>query len=196
MNESVRLVNKGDEDWVGGYSRQQYVVPVNGEAVVPWDAACLWFGDPRASDVGQNKARIGEYERLCVKYGVYEKAEEFEDARPKIEVFRFNGERVKMLAEDPFGTPVDVFGSGDPAYNDPTVQIAKLTEMVNDLQKQVSSGSGTADELDQAFQTEGEPAIPEDEDEGDEISTGVGMPMWGDPNMKTQPDGGSQDGQQ
>jgi len=179
MNESVRLVNKGDEDWVGGYSRQQYVVPVNGEAVVPWDAACLWFGDPRASDVGQNKARIGEYERLCVKYGVYEKAEEFEGARPKIEVFRFNGERVKMLAEDPFGTPVDVFGSGDPAYNDPTVQIAKLTEMVNDLQKQVSDGSGTsADELDQAFQTEGEPAIPEDDAGGVKIGEPTGIPSF------------------
>jgi len=36
----------------------------------------------------------------------------------------------------------------------------------------------------------------EDEDEGDEISTGVGMPMWGDPNMKPSVDGGSQDGQQ
>lgn len=178
MNESVRLVNKGDTPFIGKYNNQEYPVPVKGECVVPWDAACLWLGDPRAADVGQNRARIGEYERLCVKFGVYEKADEFDSMRPQLEVFRFNGQRVAMLAEDPFGPPVDVFGSDDPAFNDPTVQISKLTDMVNELQAQIN---GKGDKVDDGFEISGdgdEPSIPEDDAGGVKIGPSTGVPSF------------------
>lgn len=179
MNESVRLVNKGDADWTGQFNGQKYPVPRNGECVVPWDAACLWLGDPRAADVGQNKARIGEYERLCVKFGVYEKADEFDASRPQLEVFRFNGQRVKMLAEDPFGPPVDVFGSDDPAFNDPAIQISKLTDMVNELQAQMAGKSDAASEVDDGFGVSGdEPSIPEDDAGGVKIGAPTGVPSF------------------
>lgn len=141
--ESVRLVNKGDDDFVAQYDRDTYTIPARSEGIVPWEAACLWFGDPRATDTGVQKNRLEEYRRLTVKFGVYDDHGLFDERRPKIEVWRLNGQQVTMLADDPFGPPVDVFGGGGEV--DLNTQVSMLTGMVNDLKSKVGDTDMLAD---------------------------------------------------
>jgi len=130
----VRVVNKGDTDFEGQYDRNRYPVAAGSESIVPWDAACLWLGDPRLRDVGNQKERLEEYRRLTSKFGVYDEHDRFDGARPQLEVYRLNGQRVKMLAEDPFGAPVDVFGDTDGEV-DLQTQVSQLQAMVNELRE-------------------------------------------------------------
>ena len=148
----VRVVNKGDDDFEGQYDRNRYPVAAGSESIVPWDAACLWLGDPRLRDAGTDRARLEEYRRLTSKFGVYDEHDRFDGARPQLEVYRLNGQRVKMLAEDPFGAPVDVFGDSDGEV-DLQTQVSQLQAMVNELRERsddplpdVSGVSADADE--------------------------------------------------
>ena len=166
--ESVRVLNKGGEDFKGQYDRDTYVIPAGSESIVPWDATCLWLGDPRATDNGVQKNRLEEYRRLTSKFGVYDEQDQFDDARPRLEVYRLNGNRVTMLAEDPFGAPVDVFGSGGGEV-DLATQVSKLQAMVNDLQAR-SDGGSLPDVSD--VDSDAETGVGPDEDEdGNELPT-------------------------
>lgn len=162
--ESVRVLNKGDADFKGQYDRDTYVIPAGSESIVPWDATCLWLGDPRATDNGVQKNRLEEYRRLTSKFGVYDEQDQFDDARPRLEVYRLNGQRVTMLAEDPFGAPVDVFGSGGGEV-DLATQVSKLQAMVNELREKGDNTSAT-------FNLDAEEGVGPDEDEdGNELPT-------------------------
>jgi len=162
--ESVRVLNKGDADFKGQYDRDIYVIPAGSEGIVPWDAICLWLGDPRATDNGVQKNRLEEYRRLTSKFGVYDEQDQFDDARPKLEVYRLNGQRVTMLAEDPFGQPVDVFGAGGGEV-DLATQVSQLQAMVNELREKGDNTSAT-------FNLDAEEGVGPDEDEdGNELPT-------------------------
>jgi len=177
--ESVRLLNKGQEDFTGQYDRDTYTIPAGSEGIVPWEAACLWLGDPRATDVGVQKNRLEEYRRLTTKFGVYDDHSLFDERRPNLEVWRLNGQKVTMLADDPFGPPVDVFGGGGEV--DLSTQVSQLTAMVNDLKQKVGDNSplpdgiGVVDDQDEELPVDGvstvqqtRPATPDDSstDEG------------------------------
>jgi len=160
----VRVVNKGDSDFEGQYDRNRYPIAAGSESIIPWDAACLWLGDPRLRDIGTDRARLEEYRRLTSKFGVYDEHDRFEGARPKLEIYRLNGTRVKMLAEDPFGTPVDVFGDTDGEV-DLQTQVSQLQAMVSELQER--SGDGSLPDVSDVESGEG----PDADDDGNELPT-------------------------
>lgn len=165
MSDSVvRVVNKGDSDFEGQYDRNRYPIAAGSESIIPWDAACLWLGDPRLRDAGTDRARLEEYRRLTSKFGVYDEHDRFEDARPKLEIYRLNGTRVKMLAEDPFGAPVDVFGDSDGEV-DLQTQVSQLQAMVSELQER--SGDGSLPDVSDVESGEG----PDADDDGNELPT-------------------------
>lgn len=144
-NTTVRLVNPTDDDFHGQYDREHYTIKAHSEGLVPWDAACLWLGDPRAADhgPGQNN-RLEEYRRLTSKYGVYDENYRFDDARPKVETYLLDGTRVTMLCEDPFGSSVDVFadGHGQPSSED---RINELESLVKRLMAEKDEDVDTPD---------------------------------------------------
>lgn len=165
MSDSVvRVVNKGDDDFEGQYDRNRYPISAGSESIIPWDAACLWLGDPRLRDAGTDRARLEEYRRLTSKFGVYDEHDRFDDARPKLEIYRLNGTRVKMLAEEPFGTPVDVFGDTEGEV-DLQTQVSQLQAMVNELQER--SGDGSLPDVSDVESGEG----PDADDDGNELPT-------------------------
>lgn len=73
---AVRIKNTWDRPFVQHYANQKYVVPVGGEAIVPYPGICYWFGDPRSIDFEGGKAeeqfRTLEMKRLSVLYGIYD----------------------------------------------------------------------------------------------------------------------------
>jgi len=181
----VRVVNKGDSDFEGQYDRNRYPIAAGSESIIPWDAACLWLGDPRLRDIGTDRARLEEYRRLTSKFGVYDEHDRFEGARPKLEIYRLNGTRVKMLAEDPFGTPVDVFGDTDGEV-DLQTQVSQLQAMVSELQER--SGDGSLPDVSDVESGEG----PDADDDGNELPTDSASTFPSTPPANSSPSEGFQ----
>lgn len=75
---SVRVRNNGDKELKGQamqYASAEYRIPPGGERVMPWLAACHFFGDPRAvnkGDARETQYRQAEVERLQVHWGTYD----------------------------------------------------------------------------------------------------------------------------
>jgi hypothetical protein len=104
LPQVVRVVNTGDADFLGHWNKDRYVVPAGGEAIVPYDAAVLWLGDPRAVDLNESKRpRLVEYRRLRVRYGAYDDEERWEKNKPRLECHTLDGQRVLTVVDDPAG---------------------------------------------------------------------------------------------
>lgn len=107
---SVQVTNlareAGGKDFKDKYDGEVYIIKTGGSAFVPWEAACRWLGDPNLVDDTNDKSRRNEYNRLSVKYGVYENEELWEANRPTISVYSMDGDRITMLLDDPEGDEI------------------------------------------------------------------------------------------
>lgn len=67
--------NHPDRDFTGKYAGVTYRIPPSATRSIPYHAAVLWFGDPRATNVEDGgpykQLRAKEVERLGVWYGSY-----------------------------------------------------------------------------------------------------------------------------
>lgn len=104
-NTQVFAKNNGDQTFVGKYARVTYTIPPGAQKVIPFVAACLWFGDPYAVDIDKKRQnRHREYERLRVKYGIYEHENLLHLLPTHIDIFDVEtGEQITTLAQDPEG---------------------------------------------------------------------------------------------
>lgn len=71
---AVRITNVGPKKLRLEYANQTWHIEPGTDAIAPYLAACYWFGDPRAVDVGHARSthyRSNEIDRLSVLYGVY-----------------------------------------------------------------------------------------------------------------------------
>lgn len=127
----VRIRNVGEVEWKDLYGGTRYRVRPGGEGIIPFEAACLWFGHPDAVDIDpRNRYRSEEYARLRVRYGVYEVDALWDENKPKIEVFDLDGVRVITVIDDPLGETIN------PDTNDAAqtqlLQV-KMTEMAKQM---------------------------------------------------------------
>lgn len=84
-SQVVRLRNDGDTEYSQKYGGVRYRIPPGADIIVPFMAMCLWLGHPDAVDIDKkHRYRTQEFQRLCVKYGVYERHDKIEDQFPKI----------------------------------------------------------------------------------------------------------------
>lgn len=153
----LRVKNTGTTDYVGRFDGNRWTISPGSEAAVPYDAACLWAGDPSLVDTGtgQNeRGRTDELARVQVRCGyhdgvVYRIQEDgspgpqegehvpWDSVRPPLEFFTFEGTPVPMVADAPDGPPVDLFGDGDSAKSDQQ-RIAELEGTVRALAARVA----------------------------------------------------------
>lgn len=81
----VRLRNDGDTTFSQKYGGVKYTIPPKSELIVPFMAMCLWLGHPNAVDIDKKRRwRTQEFQRLCVKWGVYEHHEKVQEMFPKV----------------------------------------------------------------------------------------------------------------
>lgn len=105
----VRVTNTGDTPFIDKFDGQKFRVEPHSDTLVPFDAICLWMGNPGARDIdAKRRDRTDEFGRLRVRYGVYEHEHLWETARPHLEVTTLEGERILTVAEDPEGRAVQV----------------------------------------------------------------------------------------
>lgn len=153
--DTVRLRNLGTTLWTDKWNNQQYRCAPGGEALVPFAGVCLWFGHPAAIDIPgdpKQKYRTEEFQRLCVKYGVYDKHQEFvpgqvfQDDRgndknpiPQVEVYDLEGEKLITVLEDPEGHTAAPFSIEEQANLDLRAQIAQLQRQMQALLQQANN---------------------------------------------------------
>lgn len=153
--DTVRIRNLGTNEWRDKWNNQYYRCQAGGEALVPFAGVCLWFGHPNAIDVPgdpKKKYRTEEFQRLCVKYGVYDRHQEFvpgvvfKDDRgndknpiPKIEVFDLEGARLVTVMEDPEGSTLAPFTAEEQENIDLRAQMAHLQRQMQGLLQQIAN---------------------------------------------------------
>lgn len=152
--DTVRIRNIGNREWADKWNNQRYRCQPNGEALVPFAGVCLWFGHPSAVDIPNDpkqRYRTEEFQRLCVKYGVYDHHDEFipgqvfQDERgkdknplPQIEAFDLEGNKLVTVLEDPEGTSLAPFSLEEQQNLDLRTQIAHLQRQMQTLLQQAS----------------------------------------------------------
>jgi hypothetical protein len=149
----LRIKNLDSATYEFMYNSIPYRVPANGEASLPFEAAALWFGDPRSGGaIASTKDRQGltgwvpdrdtEVRRLRVKYGIVGGTETSfpEEQIPHVELYDIDGNRVMHALDDPTGENVNVAVPTQAQQADLQSQVANLTKQVEAL----LAGSATA----------------------------------------------------
>lgn len=116
IGQMVRVINKGPNPLTIKYNRMKYILEPDKEKFIPYEAAQLWFGDPRTTaeirtlvlEDGQKQMlypRQYEVRRLRAKYGNLEGVGDettIQDC-PNVEMYNTEGERIYTVLEDPKG---------------------------------------------------------------------------------------------
>jgi hypothetical protein len=130
----VRVVNVGDRPFRDRYNRQWVDIPVGGEQFVPFEAVCLWFGNPDVMDKGpRQRDRTDTYQRLRARLGVYENEALWESRKPKVECYTINGDRIITVMDDPYGTQKRTTPDmGDPMQQQVFVQLNEMRKVAEE----------------------------------------------------------------
>lgn len=105
MNNVVRLVNEGPNDFVQRYGpRDRLVIPAGTETYVmqevAWHFLGRWWTDNSNPKL---RERQSEVRRLRVLYGAYEDDKEWERMRPRLVAYNPDGQRIISVLDEPEG---------------------------------------------------------------------------------------------
>lgn len=132
MPDIVRLRNNSDATFKDQYASVPYVAQPGDAILVPFDAACLWFGDPRLSDrpTLSQYDRKDEYDRVFHRsgYAVKEVGGE-EYTIPDYAIEDLEGNPIYMTLWDPEGNKLTLSNSSNVGLND-SAAIAQELEIV------------------------------------------------------------------
>ena len=138
LGDIIRVVFKG---WHGSsredalsimWDSKPYLLQPGQDSFIPFEAAALWFGDPRSSEkvksnrdnrglVGFIPDRATEVRRLRTKYGNEGGSDELVHMYPLVEVFSLEGDRITTVLDDPAG---DTVTAAKPSVSDNTQLLA------------------------------------------------------------------------
>lgn len=140
----VRIRNEGDKPFQARYAGQRYNLTPGADTLIPWDAACLWFGHPFAVDVPGDKRkryRSDELRRLYVKYGVYEKHDEAAQKFPKVSVWDLAEptKRYTTVIDDPEGKELNTAVISQADNESLQAQIRAMQEQMAQMQAQLAN---------------------------------------------------------
>ncbi len=114
--ELVTATNVGSYPFTVEYASKKYVLAPNKSTRLPFEAACLWFGDPRSGPnvravrhesgmVEWIPDRSTEVRRLRLKYGNHFGDERGLDEAPSVDVETMDGDRIPTVIQYPDGIP-------------------------------------------------------------------------------------------
>lgn len=137
----VRLRNVGATDFKAQYANIPYTVRPGQETVVQFAAACLWLGHPDAVDVDEKRRyRTDEYLRLMMRYGVYDGSPlPWETAKPSVECFTLDGDRLVTVVDDPEGKHLSPATSSLAERERMLDQMARMQQQMTAMQAQVDA---------------------------------------------------------
>lgn len=142
MGGLVRCHNNMSVDFISSYAGTRFLIPANGDMIVPIEAMWDWAGRPWVTDKDHHRERSEELERLKVRYGV------FSDNDPRIdrsdaEAWAANVPDLTFSALDSPETYITVLqdpeGRSVTAVDTTYQEKAALESRYNELQKQVKA---------------------------------------------------------
>jgi hypothetical protein len=145
----VRVKNTGSEELVLR-GNTQYVIPPNGERIIPFNEAASWFGDPRLNDDGRNRFRSEAFRMTQNLWGYSEGMKYFrdrwdpsqgflgwDDFKPPVECFDMEGNQINFIIHDPSGELG--MAANTPALVDPsTLDASTLSKQVQAMGQQIA----------------------------------------------------------
>lgn len=161
LGDMVRLVNLEDRPLRLAWNNQVHTIAPKGEAFVPFDLAKLYFGDPRSLETvtrvrderGHDMIvadRAAEVRRLqsywqssTIKFREYIPGDTsyidedgISDLMPSVEVYTLAGERILMVADDPYGDTVVAATSTRAESDRVRQQLMDQSDMIAELRRQ------------------------------------------------------------
>ena len=149
------------------YNKREYKLTPGHPVFLPFEAACLWFGDPRSQGNIQSYTgtdglvafvpdRATEVRRLRMKWGmIYGPETTFEGYRdahgkqgdqvhiPDVSVATPDGEKLWMVVEDPAGNHVEAATLTVSDTGDLLAQLRRQQAQINLLMEQISGDTAT-----------------------------------------------------
>jgi hypothetical protein len=140
VDNIVRLRNTGEAIFKDQYGGVPYVCPAGDTIVVPFEAVCLWLGDPRVVDrptLAQYDRR-GEVDRVKTRIGAtIAEAMSLPWSPPALTIETLEGKEIVMCIQDPEGNGGgDLFGSIKTGLDD-TESVAQELEILKRQQGQL-----------------------------------------------------------
>jgi len=129
VEESVRIVNEGDEELNLPYDGRLYTLAPGESRFFPIDVMYAWMGNPAVRNVENNEWRTEAYENLVTFYGGAGRhitGAEADEFLPALAAYNSRDEQIMTIIDDPKGehlvadSPV---GSNEAILND---RIARL----------------------------------------------------------------------
>lgn len=154
-NDMVRVRNLGDENLRIAYDSKATVIPPGQDGFVAKEAACAHFGVWWSQPGGRPIDRKEEARRVKGLYGCFPGSPvegDWENSKPKVEIYEMDGTRVSTVIEDPEGVNLPVTERQDDSHLRTTVQAMQeqLEKMQSQLdQKDSIISQGIATELPQ-----------------------------------------------
>lgn len=134
----VRVVNQGSVPFVLTYDSRKYILRPQLDSFIPFEAACLYFGDPRSVDTSRSVRnsqgvvqwvpdRRGEINRLRLRYNNNIGPGDEISGHPNVAVYDMGGQPISMVVHDPTGENVAATRTQSPDL-DPVVIRATITQ--------------------------------------------------------------------
>lgn len=142
VGDVIRAVNRGETTVAIAWNNRPYKLEPGKDQFIPFEAACLWFGDPRSTNSIQSVRndqgivafvpdRESEVRRLRVKYGNIGGDERFVQEKPTIELYDLEGNQIVTPLEDPLGETVNVATPTVADNNDLLELVARQQRQIN-----------------------------------------------------------------
>jgi hypothetical protein len=132
LRAMARVVNTGSTTFTDQYALEKYTIEPGSEQFVPFDAICLWMGDPRLQDLGpRDRHRTDEFMRVCIRLGAHDgDLDILARNKPSLECYTLEGVLMKMVVDDPEGPGQNIFNT-----DQPTNETTMLHTMMNAMKK-------------------------------------------------------------
>jgi len=140
----VRVKNLRDVALVDAFDGTTYSVEPGGEAVVPLDAAKLWFGDWDTVNRPERalRERDNEHQRLLIRYGCRDNPTAWEETKPLVLVTDVSGDTAHTtVIEDPSGSSVSEASMTVDQQTDMLAMIRKQAKDLDLLKKKYAAES-------------------------------------------------------
>lgn len=114
VGDYVKVSNLATDDLTCMYDSRKWVVPASATAVMPFETACVYFGDPRSAenmasirdDLGRVSwvpDRASEVRRLRTLYDNQQGDENVIANAPNVKVYDLNDNPITTVLDDPLG---------------------------------------------------------------------------------------------
>jgi|TARA_R110000824_G_scaffold123444_2_gene281309 hypothetical protein len=138
----VRVTNLRDVVLVDSFDGTTYSVDPKGTAIVPLEAAKLWFGNWDTFNKPERalRERDDEYKRLLIRYGSGDNPALWEETKPLVTVTDVDGnDPVTTVIDDPTGTSVSHADVTVDEHQDMLSMIRQQAKDLDRLKKQYAT---------------------------------------------------------